>query len=306
MAASSVLVIHPGALGDVLLAIPALRALRARHPDARLVLAAQPHLGRLLVELGEVDLASAFESLGLESLFVEDGGPADVPAVRDAARVVCWFGSRDSTFTTRLRALAPDAVVASAVGNGARAVWEHLMATVGSDGEAARGPVAPSSALVADGAAALREAGWDGRTPVLLIHVGAGGLVKRWPVEGFAQIIAAAVRRHDLAVAIHEGPADIDAVASLAGGAPHAFVLKQPPLPRLAGALCHVAACLGNDSGVTHLAGAIGTPTVALFSGENVAWQPWARTAHVVVVEPSRLKAEDVTAVTAALDKLLG
>ncbi len=304
MAAATVLAIHPGALGDVLLTIPALRALRARHPDARLVLAAQSHLGGLLVDLGEVDLASAFESLGLESLFVEDGGPADVPAISEAVQVICWFGSRDATFTSRLRALAPDAVIASAVGNGPGAVWQHLMATVGHDGEAAREPVAPSSALVADGREALREAGWDGRRPVLLIHVGAGGLVKRWPVEGFAQVIAAIVRRRDVAVAIHEGPADVDAVATLAGRVNHAFVLKQPPLPRLAGALCHVAACLGNDSGVTHLAAAVGAPTVALFGAQNVAWQPWAKTARLVVIELSRLRADDVSAVTLTLDGL--
>src|SRR2546425_188299 len=189
--------------------------LRARHHPERLVLAAQSHLGRLLVELGEVDKASAFESLGLESLFVEDGGG-----------------------------------------------------------------------------------------PGLLIHAGAGGLGKRWPIEGFAEVAAEVVRRRDMAVALHEGPADIDAVAALAGRV-DALMLKQPTLPRLAGALCHVAACLGNDSGVTHLAAAIGRPTVALFGADRVAWQPWARTARVVVVEPSRLR-EDVGAVTSTLDGLLG
>src|SRR2546429_4029502 len=76
--------------------------LRARHHDGRLVLAAQSHLGRLLVELGEVDAASAFESLGLEALFVENGEPVSVPAVSRAARVVCWFGSRDPTFPRHL------------------------------------------------------------------------------------------------------------------------------------------------------------------------------------------------------------
>ena len=161
-----------------------------------------------------------------------------------------------------------------------------------------------SSELVGDGREALREAGWDGRRSVLLIHAGAGGLGKRWPIEGFAEVAAEVVRRRDMAVALHEGPADIDAVAALAGRV-DALMLKQPTLPRLAGALCHVAACLGNDSGVTHLAAAIGRPTVALFGADRVAWQPWARTARVVVVEPSRLR-EDVGAVTSTLDGLLG
>ncbi|PYM89458.1 MAG: hypothetical protein DME08_25235 [Candidatus Rokuibacteriota bacterium] len=107
-----------------------------------------------------------------------------------------------------------------------------------------------------------------------------------------------------LVVALHEGPADRDAVAALAERI-DALVLKQPTLPHLAGALCHVAACLGNDSGVTHLAAAIGRPTVALFGAERLAWQPWARTTRVVVVEPGRLS-HDVAAVTSALAEVLG
>jgi heptosyltransferase-3 len=300
---AGVLVIHPGALGDVLLAIPALRMLRARHPDERLVLAAQAHLGRLLVELGEVDEARAFESLGLEALFVEDSAPADLPTISRAGRVVSWFGSRDSTFARRLRVLAPNAVVASSAGSGARCVWEHLMETIGADGDAARGPVAVSCALGAEGREALREAGWGGHRRVLMVHAGAGGLDKRWPIEGFAGVVAELVRRHHLAVVLHEGPADNDAVAALAERM-DALILKQPTLPRLAGALCHATAWLGNDSGVTHLAAAIGRPTVALFGAERIAWRPWSTTARVVVVEAGRLK-EDVSAITSTLDGLL-
>jgi heptosyltransferase III len=302
VAVASVLVIHPGALGDVLLAIPALRMLRARCPDERLVLAAQSHLGRLLFELGEVDEARAFESLGLEALFVEDGEPVSLPAISAAARVVSWFGSRDATFARRLRALAPNAVIASSGANGARPVWQHLMETVGADGEAARGLVAVSPALGAEGREALREAGWDGHRRVLMVHAGAGGLDKRWPIEGFAGVVAELVRRHDLAVVLHEGPADKDAVAALAERM-DALILKQPTLPCLAGALCHVTAWLGNDSGVTHLAAAIGRPTVALFGAERIAWRPWSTTARVVVVEAGRLR-EDVSAITSTLDGL--
>ncbi|RPH76792.1 MAG: glycosyltransferase family 9 protein, partial [Candidatus Rokuibacteriota bacterium] len=53
------LAVHPGALGDVLLAVPALRALRAT-AGGRLVLAAQPRIGALLQALDVVDHAVAF------------------------------------------------------------------------------------------------------------------------------------------------------------------------------------------------------------------------------------------------------
>jgi ADP-heptose:LPS heptosyltransferase len=177
------------------------------------------------------------------------------------------------------------------------------MSTIDAAGEAVRAPVVVSSELRAAGSEALRNAGWDGHRRVLMVHAGAGWRDKRWPVEGFAEVVAQVARHHDVVVVLHDGPADGDAVAALAERI-DALVLKQPTLPHLAGALCHVAACLGNDSGVTHLAAAVGRPTVALFGAERLAWQPWARTTRVVVVEPGR-QSKDIAAVTSALDEVL-
>jgi len=55
----------------VLLAIPALRALRSGEPRDTLVVAAQPRIGRLLEILGVVDRSIDFEALGLDALFQE-------------------------------------------------------------------------------------------------------------------------------------------------------------------------------------------------------------------------------------------
>jgi hypothetical protein len=66
------LAIHPGALGDVLLTIPALRALRTQSRGRTLVLASQPRLGHLLASLGLVDRAIDFESVGLGALFTAE------------------------------------------------------------------------------------------------------------------------------------------------------------------------------------------------------------------------------------------
>src|SRR5262245_38299842 len=186
------LAIHPGALGDVLLAIPALRALRAQRPDRDVVLAAQPRLGHLLVDLGLVDRAIDFESLGLGAVFTAGPGLADRSMLGEAGRVVCWFGSRDPLFAANLRALAPGAVVAApAVGD--LPVWQHLCLTVAAADDGLTGRVSVPDAARLSGRQALADAGWDEATPFVLMHPGAGGAAKRWPAEGFAAV-ASAVR----------------------------------------------------------------------------------------------------------------
>jgi heptosyltransferase III len=296
--------IHPGALGDVLLAVPALRALRAARADSPLVLAAQPQLGALLTALGVVDAHVSFEGLGLGRLFVDDGEPACVEALRAASSVVCWFAARDPVFVRRLSEEAPGAVVASPVGDGSRPVWEHLLATVGAAGEWNE-PIGVPAVLARAGRAALDAVGWDGATPLVVIHPGAGGLGKRWPADGFARAAASVARARRIAFVLNQGPADADAVAALASRLPGAPVLTGLALTELAGALTHAAAWLGNDSGVSHLAASVGTPALVTFQAENRAWRPWCAAARSVPVAAGTSRDEDVDAVAAGLRALL-
>src|SRR5439155_270180 len=159
------------------------------------------------------------DALGLERLFgPEPREPA--PLLRDATRVVSWFGARDPDFVRRLTALVPDTVVVRSVGE-ARPVWEHLLASVGAPMEDAarwREPVVPAPTLVDEGRRALRDVGWDGRTPLVVVHPGAGGVLKRWPAEGFAAVLERLRSERALVLAIHQGPADADAVAAARTG----------------------------------------------------------------------------------------
>ena len=288
------LAVHPGALGDVLLAIPALRALRAG--SGVVGLAAQRHIAALVTALGEADAAHDFETLRLDALFTDDGR-AELPA---ADRVVCWFGARDAEFTRRLRALAPAAIVAASVGTGL--IWEHLLRTAGgSDGDR-RGTADVAPALVAAGRAALREAGWDGARRIVVVQPGAGGVHKRWPADGFA---AALSELRDVALVLHDGPADAAAVDELAARVPGALRLRTPALPTLAGVLRLAALYVGNDSGVSHLAATVGAPAVVLFAPANLAWRPWAAQPEVLTVTLTRVEPGDVAAVRAAIRRRL-
>ncbi len=141
----------------------------------------------------------------------------------------------------------------------------------------------PEAALVA-GRQSLRDAGWDGVRPLILLHPGAGGAAKRWPVEGFATVAGTLRGVRSVTVAVHQGPADAEAASALATMLdPDAIVLREPSLLTLAGVMAAATLYLGNDSGVSHLAAAVGAPSVVLYTQGLLAWRPWAPTRLLVV-----------------------
>src|SRR4029453_18643810 len=105
------LAIHPGALGDVLQAVPALRALATLYGGLRVSLAAQPRLAALLAGAGVVDEALSFESLGLDNLFADAPVSAALADRLDGFHaVVSWFGGRGAPDPARPPALGPPGV----------------------------------------------------------------------------------------------------------------------------------------------------------------------------------------------------
>jgi ADP-heptose:LPS heptosyltransferase len=179
-------------------------------------------------------------------------------------------------------------------------VWRHLAATIGGSGDCT--PIACPPALRAEAREALRAAGWDDRQRLVVVHAGAGGVAKRWPPGGFVDV----VRAVDRALVIHQGPADGDAVKELLARLDRPVLpMTEPPLPRLAGALSLACAYIGNDSGISHLAAAMGTSSVVLFTPAALPWVPWSRTARCLTVTTSAVVDAEREAVTAALDAVL-
>jgi ADP-heptose:LPS heptosyltransferase len=294
--------VHPGALGDVLLAIPALRALRAT-AGAPLVLAAQPRIGALLQALDVVERTVAFDSLGLDALFVDD--PARHPRLPEVRRLVCWFGARDPVFVRRLTALVPGAAVAPSTPEQGL-VWQHLVGTIGAAPGAWCMPVAVPDRVRAEGAQALAAAGCEGPRPWLLVHPGAGSAAKCWPAEAFARTITTVAARARVNVTVHAGPADGEPAAALRRhvGAGVAW-LVEPSLSTLAGALAQATLYLGNDSGVSHLAAALGVPSLVLFDARHLAWRPWWAGARTRAVSVTAALPDDIAGVVSELEQML-
>jgi heptosyltransferase-3 len=297
-AARQTLVIHPGALGDVLQAVPALRALRRHGP---LAFAGQPRLGRLLRGLSVVETALSFDGLGLERLFTEEPVPTSL-ATRLASfeRVISWFGAHEAMYARQLRAVARNSVIATPVPGeqSTLTAWRHLLTTLGTPARHELNPLRLPAIWRDEARRVLAEIGVEPARPLLVVHPGAGARWKLWPVENWARALEEIARRGDAQALIHQGPADRDVVDRLSRVLQvPALKLIEPDLSLLAGVLGGATAYLGPDSGVSHLAAAVGAPAVILFpAATHRRWAPWSRTAHVLPMSDEAGQPERVAA----------
>ena len=187
-------------------------------------------------------------------------------------------------------------------------MWRHLVSTVGAAPDGAlREPVSAGHALVAEGRLALQRLGWDGHTELLVVHPGAGGRGKLWATAGFVAVLERLARLVPrLVVVMHRGPADSEAVAALSAALTRrVMVLEEPDLAVLAGVLSVAAAYIGNDTGISHLAAALGVPSVVLFSAERIIWRPWAEHVDPQVVSMPTPSEADVRRAVESLRALL-
>ena len=114
-----------------------------------------------------------------------------------------------------------------------------------------------------------------GQAPWAALHPGAGKLENRWPADRFAAV-ARFLRAQGVGVYLIEGPADAVATAETQAASAEALpVLRNVRLNVVAAALKLSQFALVNDTGVMHVAGAVGVPALALFGPTpSTSWKP--------------------------------
>ncbi|WP_427153024.1 glycosyltransferase family 9 protein [Streptomyces sp. TRM70308] len=251
-------------LGDLLAAVPALKALRRAHPGHELVLAAPAGLRELALATGAVDrlLPASAPGRAVPARLDWTGPPPEL--------AVDLHGTGPES-ADLLRPLRPARLLAFADAAGPPVVaqehererWCRLLRWYGVPADAADvrlpPPAAPSPLPGA-----------------VLVHPGAASGSRRWPAERFAAVAAAlAAAGHRVAVTAGPDERPLAArVAALAGLPPDA-VCAAPPLPVLSALVAHAAAVVSGDTGLAHLAVAHGTPSVTLFGPvPPSAWGP--------------------------------
>jgi ADP-heptose:LPS heptosyltransferase len=123
-----------------------------------------------------------------------------------------------------------------------------------------------------------------GAAPRLVVHRGAGAAAKRWDPDAFAAVAAWWHGRGGEVVELL-GPAEA-ALASLPG----ADAKRDLPLPAMVELLAHAGCYVGNDSGPSHVAGALGVSGAVLFGPTDPArWRPLSMRLQALRARPASL-----------------
>ncbi|TAN35865.1 MAG: glycosyltransferase family 9 protein [Verrucomicrobia bacterium] len=303
-----ILVLRGGAIGDFIVTLPALQKLRACWPEAHIELVGYPYVAELAQAAGLVDRIESLDRAGIAKFFA--ARPLFTPEQCDYLRsfhfVVSYLHDPDEVVRQNLMAA------------GARQVlYGSPLITTGHAIEALLKPL-ETFALYAEGAEHPRlrlddqRLGWGRdwlaarglKAPVLAVHPGSGSPRKNWPVENFIALICQLPR--GVTPLLILGEADDALAAPLARELPKVPVLTGCKLVEVAAVLAHCAAYLGNDSGITHLAAALGLPVVALFGPSNPAhWAPRGLRVRVIQAPDGKTAEISLAEVVAAVFQTL-
>jgi heptosyltransferase-2 len=272
-----ILLIHQGGVGDFILCLPGLGAIRRHCPKARIELLGYSRVLQLVEGRYYVDKGTSVDGLKLGSLYREDGD--------FDSQVARFFGSfdlaflftqdRHGVFSHNLRRAGVKRVlsVPPFPEKGRRVhVIDHVLSSLSAIGIPPGGRIPriflrEEDRRFAETWLRRRGASEGGQKGLVALHPGSGSRKNLWPIGNFLDLAQRITRDLGLNTVLLVGPAEREYVGE--GLEPKESITpmwaENLPLIHVASLLGRCRCYIGNDSGITHLAAAVGIPTIALF-----------------------------------------
>lgn len=274
------LVIRGGAIGDFVLTLPVFSALRAAFPDTHLAVLGYPRIATLALAAGLVDEVRPIEAPGLATFFCPR---AELPAAfaeyfERFAVILSYLYDPDAIFQTNVRRCTRAQFIqgphrpADADGVHATDVLLQPLARLAVFDPDPVPRLSPPRAATADSTPAGARRG-----PLLAAHPGSGSERKNWPEAHWQRLLATVAQEPATRLLLVGGEAEVERVRRLSAHWPgdRLEVAVNLPLPELAGRLAACDVFLGHDSGITHLAAALGLSGLALWGETSeTVWRP--------------------------------
>lgn len=275
---------HAGAIGDLVLTLHVVRAIRMCYPHASSTLAARCELARWFARRGVVDRAVSLESLAIQRWFADEPDGQATQALNAFDLVISFLAGPDAMASRQLSSALTARVVTVApqsneqAGRAPRHITEQWLAELASAGLQgfAIDPTQPLVDLPRRHSSAV-----GGH---VICHPGSGGKAKCPPLENYEAVVRS-LQQRGAAVRWMVGPAERDwygqeYVDRLVATAP---VIEEHDLSMATDYIANADAYLGNDAGMTHVAAALGRTTLAFFGPtDSTIWRPLGPHVHLL------------------------
>ena len=314
-----ILVIRGGAIGDFILTLPALKALREARPRAHIEILGYKHIAVLSENRFYAQAARSIEYGPLSSFFAKNSElPADLANYfASFDLIVSYLYDPDRIFENNLRRCGVENLLCGPpkiVENASHAARQlaRPIEEMGIRVVVLSEKVFPSTEdrqFASDFLRSLQQ-------PIIAIHPGSGSKEKNWPRENWTALFS---REGALSDAEGKGGRRCPSLVVLSGEADKAQTeqlesewknrdvrfAKNLPLPQLA-AVLERSIFIGHDSGISHLAAAAGANCILLFGPTNPnVWAPRNKNVRVLVAPSGRLSVLEITRVEAAITAAL-
>jgi len=272
-----ILVNRGGAIGDFIVTLPVLKALRTMFPSTGVEVLCAQRVGELAVASGHADEFRPLEARGLAPFFAPTGQlDADWRMYFNRfAVVISYLYDYDGTFQSN--------VLKSGAMQFIQGIHRPIDTVTTHASDQLLKTLEAVAIFDADGSPELRfeEAGAGGTKPaqetVIALHPGSGSESKNWPLNRWVILAEALASDSRLRFLLVGGEADQKRLRSVAQVLPpdRTTVLFQKPLLPVARELQSASLFVGHDSGISHLAAALGLRGILLWGPTNEAvWRP--------------------------------
>jgi len=274
-----ILVIRGGAIGDFVLTLPALAALRRQFPQTRLEVLGYSHIAQLALAGGLADEIRSIDARPLAGFFAR-GGNLDTALQEyfsSFAIIISYLYDPDETFQANVTRSSKAQFI---VGPHRPDENAGVHAT-----EVFLKPLERLAIFGAEAAPRLSLNPPSATIHQLAVHPGSGSERKNWPETKWMELLQELIRATEMSLLLVGGEAEAGRLARLSASLPRSRLqlADNLSLTELAHRLSACSAFVGHDSGISHLAAAVGLPSLVLWGDTlEAVWRPQGE--HVKIV----------------------
>jgi heptosyltransferase-3 len=297
-----ILVIRGGAIGDFILTLPAITALRQTFPDTHLELLAYPRVAELAHAAGIVDAFRSIEARPLARFFARKAELDDAWSefFESFNVIVSYLFDPDDIFKTNVARVTKAQFIQA----------QHRPDEL-QDVHATAVFLKPLERLAIFGADSIPRLTLPQNDELsgqwLAFHPGSGSETKNWPEENWIELLRTVLQRRSANILLVGGEAEGTRLDRIVSTLPRDRVqlARNLPLPTLAQMLAQCRAFAGHDSGITHLAAAVDVPSLCLWGPTKQSiWRPLGANVRLLIAPNGDLASLDAPLVLATLDQL--